>query len=84
MVKVFTTNENGKIEFTKEELEKLLNEVWYDGKNNGNYCWKSPGWTSPTITYNGTGVSTLIEDYVTRANNKDGVTITTISEEEPK
>lgn len=69
MIKVFTKNENGKIEFTKEELEKLLNEVWYDGKNNGNYYWASPGWTSPTITYNGTGVS-----------NKDEVTITTISE----
>ena len=31
MVKVFTTNSNGKIEFTKEELEKLLNEVWQNG-----------------------------------------------------
>ena len=69
MIKVFTTNENGKIEFAKEELEKLLNEVWYDGKNNGNYYWTLPGWTSPTITYNGIGV-----------NNKDGETITTFSE----
>ena len=28
MVKVFTTNSDGKIEFTKDELEKVLNEVW--------------------------------------------------------
>lgn len=30
-VKVFTTNSNDKIEFTREELETLLNEVWQDG-----------------------------------------------------
>ena len=27
MVKVFTTNTNGKIEFTKEELEKWYNTI---------------------------------------------------------
>lgn len=32
-VRVFTTNDKGKVEFTKEELEKLLNEVYQDGKN---------------------------------------------------
>lgn len=43
MVKVFTTNNNGKIEFTKDELEKLLNEVWQDGYNsNTSYWWSSP------------------------------------------
>lgn len=46
MVKVFTTNSNGKIEFTKEELEKLLNEVWQDGYDSNKSIW----WTSPTIT----------------------------------
>lgn len=46
MVKVFTTNSNGKIEFTKEELEKLLNEVWQDGYNSNRSLW----WTSPTTT----------------------------------
>ena len=46
MVKVFTTNNNGKIEFTKEELENLLNEVWQDGYQSNKSYW----WTSPTIT----------------------------------
>lgn len=46
MVKVFTPNKNGKIEFTKEELEALLNEVWNDGYNHHGTYW----WTSPTIT----------------------------------
>lgn len=46
MVKVFTTNSDGKIEFTKDELEKVLNEVWQDGRNSVSYYW----WTSPTVT----------------------------------
>lgn len=45
MVKVFTTNSNGKIEFTKDELEKLLNEVWQDGRNSASSYWL----TSPTV-----------------------------------
>lgn len=46
MVKVFTTNSNGKIEFTKDELEKLLNDVWQDGCDSNKSLW----WTSPTTT----------------------------------
>jgi len=46
MVKVFTTNSDGKIEFTKDELEKVLNEVWEDGRNSASFYWG----TSPTIT----------------------------------
>lgn len=45
-VKVFTTNSNDKIEFTREELETLLNEVWQDGYE----AKKTYSWTSPTIT----------------------------------
>lgn len=56
MVKVFTPNKAGKIEFTKEELEALLNEVWQDGySSNRQYLWSSPTlvdvpYTNPTIT----------------------------------
>lgn len=53
MVKVFAPNKDGKIEFTRDELERLLNEVWQDGKIAGNYYWQSPNWygsTTPTIT----------------------------------
>ena len=46
MVKVFTTNSDGKIEFTKDELEKVLNEVWQDGYYNSS---RYNLWTSPTI-----------------------------------
>ena len=43
-VKVFQSNHNGKIEFTRAELEKLLNEVYTDGYNEG----KSSHWTWTT------------------------------------
>lgn len=66
MVKVFTANERGKIEFTREELEALLNEVWNDGHNHNNWYW----WTSPTITmpYYSTGTPFPLK--------YDGITIT--------
>lgn len=44
-VKVFQSNHNGKIEFTRAELEKLLNEVYTDGYNEGkssHWTWTSP------------------------------------------
>ena len=34
-VKIFTLNENNKIEFTQEELEKLLDETYNDGYADG-------------------------------------------------
>ena len=47
-VKVFQSNHNGKIEFTRAELEKLLNEVYTDGYNEGKSShWT---WTSPFIS----------------------------------
>ena len=43
IVKVFQTNKNGKIEFTKEELETLLNEVYWDGyRANSTWTWTTP------------------------------------------
>ena len=30
-IKIITIKENGKIEFTKDDLEKLLNEAYQDG-----------------------------------------------------
>lgn len=49
MINVFTVNKNDKIEFTKNELEKLLNEVWEDGRRDGLNFNKNYWWTSPTI-----------------------------------
>lgn len=49
-VKVFTLNENKKIEFTQEELEKLLDEVYEDGVTEGKksnyYYYRYPYYTT--------------------------------------
>lgn len=55
-VKVFQTNEKGKIEFTRCELEKLLNETYKDGYKDG--CSEGEKhtkgdywtWTTPSLT----------------------------------
>lgn len=50
-VKVFKTNKAGKIEFTRCELEKLLNETYREGYTDGENHAKSNywTWTSPNI-----------------------------------
>ena len=59
-VKVFKFDSNGKISFTQKELEKLLNEVYNggfeDGKRTNNYWWWYPSnqyANIKTITSNG-------------------------------
>ena len=58
-VKVFQTNKAGKIEFTRCELEKLLNETYKEGYADGEahakkdyWTWTSPALTNyPSISY---------------------------------
>lgn len=51
-VKIFQPNHNGKIEFTRAELERLLNEVYNDGYREGEAAGQKHSWTwtSPYIT----------------------------------
>lgn len=51
-IKVFKTNKIGKIEFTRCELEKLLNETYREGYTDGENHAKSDywTWTSPSAT----------------------------------
>ena len=58
MVKVFQSNANGKIEFTRAELEKLLNEVYNAGHDAGYSEGKSNQWTW-TSPYSSTSTSTI-------------------------
>ena len=80
-IKIFTPNENGKIELTKEELENLLNETYRQGWNDKpyyrDYCYS----TYPNITLTGSTAdtayayninsSTSITDLCTEALEKD-------------
>lgn len=81
-VKVFQTNKAGKIEFTRCELEKLLNETYNEGYRDGENHAKSSywTWTSPSIV-NTTpyyGVTCLDTDAnkAIRANDVGNVTLT--------
>lgn len=54
-IKVFTKNKDGKIEFTEDELKKLLDEVYWEGYNDHpfTWTWQTPSynpyiWTSTT------------------------------------
>ena len=51
-VKVFQTNKAGKIEFTRCELEKLLNETYNEGYRDGENHAKGSywTWTSPSVS----------------------------------
>ena len=45
MIKVFTTNKNGNIELTKDELKKLLDEAYWEGyRANGCWTYTTPSW----------------------------------------
>lgn len=79
-VKVFQTNKAGKIEFTRCELEKLLNETYNEGYRDGENHAKSSywTWTSPSIinTTPYYGVTCLDADKAIRTNDVDNVTLT--------
>ena len=96
-VKVFQTNSNGKIEFTRAELEKLLNDTYKEGHrdgeakaNNSYWTWTAPTLTStPSITYGGNATIRTTPDSatITSTNAKidtDAIAkLTKIPEEEP-
>ena len=57
MYKVFTLNKNNKIELTKNELQKLLDESYWDGYNsNHTWTYRSPSnwWDNVVYTTNTT------------------------------
>jgi hypothetical protein len=73
-IKVFTmpVNNSGKIEFTKQELEKLLNDVYNDGYKQGESDAKGNYWTwCPTITSTSDSTSNTIKPSITYLNNSD-------------
>lgn len=49
-IKVFCPNTNGKLEFSKEELEKMLNEAYEDGFRDGRYNQHFSPWYYTTTT----------------------------------
>lgn len=73
-IRTFPHNEKGKIEFTKKELQDLLNEVYDEGKRDSySICYGSNTipvgtYTSPYIT---TNLSTKIDKNDLLSNSID-------------
>lgn len=59
MIKIFTTNKDGKIELTKDELKNLLDESYWEGyrAHNLTYVYNTPNWTPYCWTTNGTNTT---------------------------
>ena len=62
-IKVFCPNTNGKLEFTKEELERMLNEAYEDGYRDGRGHY-SPWYCTTSLSGNANAASTNIRGYV--------------------
>ena len=78
-VKVFQTNKAGKIEFTRCELEKLLNEIYNEGYRDGEdtrWTWTSPNIINTPPYYYGTICSDTNTSNVIHKNEIEGTTLT--------
>ncbi len=47
MIKIFTTNKDGKITLTAKELKEMLDEAYWEGYRNSNHTWTytTPSWS---------------------------------------
>lgn len=82
-IKVFQTNKTGKIEFTRCELEKLLNETYKEGYSDGETHIKKDylTWTAPTIPNTGYNYRDLNNPTSNAANIPNEVNCTQIKDE---
>ena len=87
MYKVITVNSNGKIELTKEELQKLLDEAYEDGLNQrlpSNYPITYPSitpynpydpyitWKAPDVTCTTADSKNTIADWTRSSSINEG------------
>ena len=83
--KIFTKNENGKVEFTEKELKTLLDEIYNEGYNDGksrSYIYTTPYTPKPWWQYGttwctaGSTADTKITTNATTATTNGSSTIT--------
>ena len=67
-IKIFTPNENGKIELTKEELESLLNESYRQGWNDKPY-YGGYYYSYPNIALTGSSADTAYSSSLSSITN---------------
>lgn len=61
MIKVFTTDKNGKIVLSGKELKELLDEAYWEGyrANNRTWTYTTPSWTPFYYTTSTSGGTTI-------------------------
>lgn len=70
-IKVFTTDKNGKICLSKDELQEIINEAYWEGYNNG--AKNGNTWTISTTPW----VTTPYYTWSTTTNGSASITIGT-------
>ena len=77
--KIFTKNENGKVEFTEKELKTLLDEIYNEGYNDGksrSYIYTTPYYVNPWYkTYCTTNSTATDSKTLTTATTSDSIII---------
>ena len=74
-IKVFKVNANGKIEFTRPELEKMLNEIYNEGYIAGEKHTKESYYTWAPTLYNLTNTTILSDTSAISLATKDNISI---------
>lgn len=81
-IKVFTTDKNGKIAISKDELQEIINEAYWEGYANGTKSEKTwtvttPWTTTPyynwSTTTNGSSSITIGANEITNNTNSNAV-----------
>lgn len=74
-IRVFYPNKYDKIEFSKEELEKLIKDVYNEGLSEGRlHPYSYPWYISTTSVTNATGTESnisLSKDTITQTNDNE-------------
>lgn len=82
MIKVFTTDKNGKIVLSGKELKELLDEAYWEGyrANNRTWTYTTPSWTPFYYTTTASGGTTIsLSNEAKTASNSYTTTNATIS-----
>ena len=78
MIKVFTTDKDGKIVLSGKELKELLDEAYWEGyKANTTRSWTytTPSWTPFYYTTTASGSSTISLSNEAKSASSDSITI---------
>lgn len=76
-VKIFTKNQNGKIEFTEDKLRELLDEIYNEGYwdgNKNNYIYTTPYTRQYPYTFYSTTASVDCSNELKTTLNTEGET----------